>query len=79
MSWDIRKGQEILRDIVGKLAPGALVQIGEPLQGRYPVTIITSKKSIRLQIPEEDFADLAHNGGRKADITMRIRGALADP
>ncbi len=78
MAWNIGKGQEVFRNIVEKFASGAVVNFGEASQGRYPVTIITPKKSFKLYILEEDFADLAHNGGRKADITMRIRQALAD-
>jgi len=72
------RGQDVFRQIVEKLAPAALVEIGEPSQGRYPVTIVTPKKSTRLYIPEEDFADLAHNGGRRADITMHVRIALEE-
>lgn len=79
MSWEIGKGQKAFREIVNTIAPGAIVNFGEAVQGRYPVMILTpTKKPIALRIPEEEFDDLGHNGGRRADITMRIKQALDD-
>lgn len=79
MSWEIGKGQKVFREIVDAIAPGAVVNIDEAVQGRYPVMILTpTKKPIMLHIPEEDFDDLGQNGGRRADITMRIEQALND-
>lgn len=79
MSWaeEIAKGQEVFRKLVLSLSPRALVDFGQPSQGRYPVTILQAGKSARVWISEEEFADLAHNGGRRADIEMRLRDALA--
>lgn len=71
-------GKRIVLALVRKYKPEAVSRFQPPSEGQYPLVIQLHGKSTTMEFDEADLADLAHNGGVKAGIEMRIRNALED-
>ncbi len=75
MGDEIPRGKQKFQEIVKQLAPTVKISIRPPVEGWYEVRL-TGNSTARIKIIEDDFADLANNGGVHAPIADRVRGAL---
>lgn len=69
-------GKRIVLELVRKYTPEAVCRFEPPSQGQLPFVIELRGESITMEFDEAELADLAHNGGVKAGIQMRIRNVL---
>ncbi len=72
---EIESGKRKVVEIVRRDTRAVQVLFKPPVQGYYNVLFV-GRRSTSRTIAEDELADLANNGGRLADITLRIREAL---